>query len=368
MRLLNIGYASDESRAPQRIGEHARLGQPYNVSDQQIQALLSPSNPVRSLPYDAQIEYHHLPLHGKHAERTLQTNLQKRTNGARRYKKTKVKAISSTNKEKRIAYGEKRKHDTIQSYWQFVYFTDEAHIDPSEFYSHYVLREPGKDARLAPENLQEVSERGGVKLHIAAWINWHEKTEELTFYNDEHDNLPKPKKPPKPRKSKYQSTETYQQKVKDWAANLPHDCEVKPKGNSMTQQYYTEKLLPGYIRVIEQGKRRYGRAILQEDNDPSHGTKSTNNVAAELKQKHGIEILIHPAQSPDLNPIEAAWNILKQRIIRRQWKTLLELKRILQEEWKAITMEEIRARIAEMPDRCQLLCTNGGKAIKSNLW
>ncbi len=60
--------------------------------------------------------------------------------------------------------------------------------------------------------------------------------------------------------------------------------------------------------------------------------------------------------------------MLKQRVRRRQYHTLEELKRIILEEWDRITMEEIRARISEMPWRCEQLVEFGGKPIKSELW
>lgn len=40
----------------------------------------------------------------------------------------------------------------------------------------------------------------------------------------------------------------------------------------------------------------------------------TKNVTRSFKLKHGIELLVHPAQSPGLNPQEPVWNILKQRV------------------------------------------------------
>jgi hypothetical protein len=72
----------------------------------------------------------------------------------------------------------------------------------------------------------------------------------------------------------------------------------------MTQQYYTDRLLPGLLTTFEKAKAARGRAILQEDKDPSHGTCSMDNVAAKFKREHGIEKLRHPSQSPDLNPHE----------------------------------------------------------------
>ena len=79
-------------------------------------------------------------------------------------------------------------------------------------------------------------------------------------------------------------------------------------------------------------------------------------------------MLKYPAQSPDLNPVEAVWNILKQRVRRRQWQNLKELRDVILDEWGRITIDEIRARIKEMPWRCRQVVATGGRGIKSSLW
>jgi len=91
-------------------------------------------------------------------------------------------------------------------------------------------------------------------------------------------------------------------------------------------------------------------------------------LAQEYKEARNIQNLVHPAQSPDLNPIVGIWSIIKQRLRRRIFDSEEEMKEALQEEWDKITMEEIRDRIADMPRRCVQLIKSGGKPIRGNKW
>jgi hypothetical protein len=52
---------------------------------------------------------------------------------------------------------------------------------------------------------------------------------------------------------------------------------------------------------------------------------------------------------------------------RQRCSNVTKLKRVILEEWDKISMNEIRARIREMPDRCRRVAKNE-KAIKSDLW
>ena len=78
-------------------------------------------------------------------------------------------------------------------------------------------------------------------------------------------------------------------------------------------------------------------------------------------------MFIYSVQSSDLNSIETIWNILKQRVRRRRWDDLEQLKEILQDEWSKISMKEIRVRIAEMSSRYRTLTNLDEKVIRSSL-
>jgi hypothetical protein len=137
----------------------------------------------------------------------------------------------------------------------------------------------------------------------------------------------------------------------------------------MTMKYYAQHILPRHIKAVKAMEERSGRRCwLQEDNDGSHGTRSLKNVARDLKDASGIQSLIHPAQSPDLNPIEGIWLIIKQRLRGGNWQTVAEFKEAIMREWRRITQAQIRRRISEMPKRCRILCNNEGVRIKSDLW
>ncbi len=53
---------------------------------------------------------------------------------------------------------------------------------------------------------------------------------------------------------------------------------------------------------------------------------------------------------------------------KREERTLKEYKAVLRDEWSKITMEEVHARIIEMPEQCKRLVKTGGAPIKSDLW
>ena len=73
-----------------RSANRAGIGRPSKLSDEILDRLLDPSQPVRGQHYKAQIKWFDLNIH----PRTLQRNLTKRRHGAKLFKRRKVKEIS----------------------------------------------------------------------------------------------------------------------------------------------------------------------------------------------------------------------------------------------------------------------------------
>ena len=107
----------------------SKLGRRSKVTKSVCKKLVSPSrNSVRNQPLEAQIAYHNIPV----KRRQLQYKLREHTKGGQIYKAAFVKKeISERNKQERQSYGEEHKDKSIQDFWRFIFFTDEAHIDPN---------------------------------------------------------------------------------------------------------------------------------------------------------------------------------------------------------------------------------------------
>jgi hypothetical protein len=333
------------------------------VSASDLETITDQENPIHEKSYKDQVE----ELGLKCKPSTLQHHANKA--GAKRFKKAYTTEISEKNLDERVQYGQEHKEKTLTGFWQYIWFTDEVHMLSAKLQNkpEYELRYPGQKRRL--ESLKTTLTSGlNITIHVSAGISYNRKGR-LMFYKDPKEPSQKTYKPRKPRKSGVQTKEEYEKIIEEWTKDQSAGIEIIPKGNAMTQKFYAEKILPQHIDQIKSLEAHYQHQFyLQEDGDPSHGNKSTNNPCARLKKDAGLQILIHPAQSPDLNPIESLWQIIKQRLRGGKWNTVAEFKAAIQAEWDRITMAQIRRRIREMPWRCQRVIELNGARIRSELW
>lgn len=100
--------------------------------------------------------------------------------------------------------------------------------------------------------------------------------------------------------------------------------------------------------------------VLQDDNASCHRSKP---IVSWLQEKQ-ISHMKWPANSPDLNPIENLWAILKREVKKFKPGTILDLKKCVKSCWKNICPKQCESLILSMPNRISDVIKNKGGATK----
>jgi len=90
---------------------------------------------------------------------------------------------------------------------------------------------------------------------------------------------------------------------------------------------------------------------LCEDNDPKH----TSGYSKQWKIDQNVQRMDWPAQSPDQNPIENVWHLLKYKVAKRHPKTINQLKKVIRQEWSNFDQNLARRFSNSMSRRVEAL-------------
>jgi len=91
-----------------------------------------------------------------------------------------------------------------------------------------------------------------------------------------------------------------------------------------------------------------------------------SNYSRTWKSNHAIVTLAWPSLSPNMNPIENLWSLLKKKVTQRRPKTLEDLLNVITNEWNELPNELAYNFINSMERRIQSLIDSSSDY--TNFW
>uniref|UniRef100_A0A674EGJ2 Paired domain-containing protein n=1 Tax=Salmo trutta TaxID=8032 RepID=A0A674EGJ2_SALTR len=135
---------------------------------------------------------------------------------------------------------------------------------------------------------------------------------------------------------------------------------ILSRNTAMDKEWYQHILREQLLPTIQE---QFGddQCLFQHDGAPCHKAK----VITKWLGEQNIAILgPWPGNSPDLNPIENLWSILKRRVDKQKPTNSDKLQALIMQEWAAISQDVAQKLIDSMPGRIAEILKKEGQYCK----
>lgn len=133
-----------------------------------------------------------------------------------------------------------------------------------------------------------------------------------------------------------------------------------PKNTAMNGAWYEKVVIEELLPSID-NQFPDQNCIFQHDGAPCHRAGGVKRLLNDF----GIEELTPwPGNSPDLNPIENLWSILKQKVNKKRPTATRDLEDLILHEWNSIDINLTQKLISSMPKRIEEVLRNRGQHCK----
>ena len=136
---------------------------------------------------------------------------------------------------------------------------------------------------------------------------------------------------------------------------------VLPRNQTMNKERYLLNLEEHLYDCFRMCKVRLDRGIFMQDGASCHTAKIIKEYFSFVNINH---IEKWPGNSPDLNPIENLWSILKRQVRERDTSTIPKLEAAIYDAWRNIDKNILRNLASSLPKRLRMVIARKGYPIK----
>jgi arsenate reductase-like glutaredoxin family protein len=129
-----------------------------------------------------------------------------------------------------------------------------------------------------------------------------------------------------------------------------------PKNATMNSDFYISCLNDHLLTFFHIHKCQY----FLQDGAPCHTSKKTKKWLADKN----IPLLDWPGNSPDLNPIENLWHVMKNEVARKDTSSIQKLKDAILQVWTNFSTSYLENLASSMPKRLQDVLQSKGEPSK----
>lgn len=123
---------------------------------------------------------------------------------------------------------------------------------------------------------------------------------------------------------------------------------------NLTSQLYTD-ILEGYLLPTAEVLYPDGW-VFQQDNDPKHRARHSQDWL----NRQNVTVLPWPSYSPDLNPIENVWGLMKNHLAKTGFRNIEQLQVEAEQYWMSLSHNYLQRLTGSMNTRIQTCLENLG--------
>lgn len=282
----------------------------------------------------------------------------------------KMEGLTGVEKERRKEYERRHKDQQVDLLWQWVHWTGEACVEFAGAVEQYNTRTGSSSEGL----LMEIDACERLVLWMAASVSWFHKSGLVCWNDVKEEDLVGMWKASRPRRGlRNLSEERYQAQMKEWRSKRPTSADAS--GSLMKQHVYSREMLPQHIRHLQAQKADGSPAYLMYTDIEDGAPAPVSDVppANGAREKARIQLHILPLQSPDLNPTNACFILLNEKLKQRhgdqsQSMDYWQLRQAIETVWHEISLDEIRGFIKDLPRRRERLSEGHEGRIRGSSW